>query len=180
MLDLISILRNYQDLENDLSKFYLWLSDIFSTDEEVSRFFSKLYMEEEQHKNIVSYQMKLVRANPIHFRNKTINGALVKKTREVLNDLMSKSNNINLELALKQALILEACTMESYFSCVFNSLSKELETLVKNMQKESLSHFEKIKGFMKKKGFEVPLIPEPSIENINELEKTLEEYFKNN
>ncbi len=178
MLDLLLILKQYYELEEELSKFYLLLSEIFETDSEASKFFSKLYLEEEQHKSIVLYQMKLINTNPIHFRDVKINGALIKKTKEYLKEFLSNTKDFELQKTLKISLILEACTMESYFSSVFNSLSPELENLTKNMQKESQNHYNKIKDFMKKKGFEVPSLSEPDIKGIEELERQLEKCFQ--
>lgn len=178
MLDLLLILRQYYELEEELSKFYYLLSEIFETDTEASKFFSKLYLEEEQHKSIVLYQMKLINTNPIHFRDVKINGALVKKTKEYLKNYLSKTKDFEIQKTLKIALILEACTMESYFSSVFNSLSPELEKLTKSMQKESRNHHEKIKDFMIKRGFEVPTLVEPDIKGIEELERALEKCFQ--
>lgn len=177
MIDLLLILKQYHELEEELSKFYLWLSEVFLTDEEISKFFSKLYIEEEQHKSMILYQMRLIKMNPIQFRNKTINGALLKKTKEFLSAFLSKTNNIGLEKALKISLILEACTMESYFSSAFSSLSPELNNLNKNMLNASHNHYEKIKKFMTINGFDVPGIPKPEIENIEKLEELLEECF---
>lgn len=179
MIDLILILKEYHELEEELSKFYLWLSEVFLTDDDISKFFSKLYMEEEQHKSMILYQMRLIKMNPIQFRNKTINGALLRKTKEFLKAFFSRTNNINLEKALQISLILEACTMESYFSSVF-TISPELDNLNKNMLNNSHNHYEKIKKFMSINGFDVPDIPNPKIENLEKLEELLEECFNQN
>lgn len=179
MYDLLITLKNYYELEEEFSKFYCFLSEVFEKDEEVSKFFSKLYMEEEQHKSMVLYQMKLIKTNPLHFRNIKINGTLLKKTKDYLRSYLTKTKTFQLDECLQVTLLAEACTMESYFSSAFNSLSFELENLTKSMQKESQNHYEKIKKFMEKKGFTVPEIPQPSIEKVEELDSYLEKCFQN-
>lgn len=172
-------LKKYEELEEELSKFYLWLSEVFLTDEEVSRFFSKLYLEEQQHKSMVLYQMRLIKTNPIHFRSFSLDGCLVKKTLEYLKNFTSKINTISLEKALKISLILEASTMESYFASAFGEISPEISKLTKSMQMESKNHFDKIKNFMLKRGFTVLNLPQPDIKNKKELEKELDNCFQN-
>lgn len=179
MFELLTILKKYEELEEELSKFYYWLSEIFLTDEEASKFFSKLYLEEQQHKSIVLYQMRLIKTNPIHFKNFAIDSCLIKKTLKYLKLLTARKNTFSLDEALKISLILEACTMESYFSSAFETISEDLDKLTKSMYNESTNHYEKIKKFMLKKGFEIPNLPEPHIENKKALEKELENCFQN-
>jgi len=179
MFDLITVLKQYYELEEELSKFYLFLSDLFETDEEASKFFSKLYLEEEQHKSMVLYQMRLIKTNPIHFRNVKMNGVLIKKTKEYLKNYISKKNNFELNDCLKVALVLEACTMESYYSSFFNSLSSELENLTKSMQRESQNHYERVKKFMQKRGYDIPVLPDSNINKAEELELSLDKCFQN-
>ncbi|MEJ5166238.1 MAG: hypothetical protein WHV67_04330 [Thermoanaerobaculia bacterium] len=179
MFDLIMSLKKYEELEEELSKFYLWLSEIFLTDEEVSKFFSKLYIEEQQHKSMVLYQMRLIKTNPIHFRTISLDGCLVRKTLDYLKRFISQKNTLSLEEALKTSLLLEACTMESYFTNAFEEVSPEIAKLSRSMQKESQNHFDKIRNFMLKRGMEIPDLPESKIENKLLLEKELDNCFQN-
>lgn len=172
-------LKKYEELEEELSKFYLWLSEIFLTDEEASKFFSKLYLEEQQHKSLVLYQMRLIKTNPIHFRKISMDVSLVKKTLDYLRKFISKKNTISLKEALRISLLLEACTMESYFTNAFEEVSPEIAKLSNNMQKESQNHFDKISSFMLKRGMEIPNLPKPTIENKLLLEKELDNCFQN-
>ncbi len=180
MINLLNVLKEYQQLESELSKFYLWLSDVFIEDEEIKSFFSKLYREEEQHQAVLLYQMRLIKANPINFRNIEINNLhILKDLRKIIEDFMKSPKNVSLEETFKLAYFLEFYTMESYMASTFKDTSKDLDKLVKNMFNESNNHLEKVKKIMLKINIKIPSLKELNDENKENLTEILEKTLKN-
>ncbi len=180
MINLLNVLKEYQQLESELSKFYLWLSDVFIDNEEIKSFFSKLYREEEQHQAVLLYQMRLIKANPISFRNTEINNLhILKDLRKIIEDFMKSPKNISLEETLKLVYFLEFYTIESYMASTFKNTSKDLDILIRNMFNESNNHLERVKKIMLKRNVEIPYLKELNDENKENLMEILEKSLKN-
>lgn len=170
---------NFNNFEEGLSNFYLFLSDRFLEDEEASKLFSTLYIEKESHKTIVHYFKKLIISNPIHFRNIKIDLFLLKRTNIILKKFLSEKRDLNLENLLEFALIFEACTMENYFIYTLRPISKKFDEFLKNLQKVSKNdHYERIKKFMEKRKMKNISVPEPKPENKEKLEREIEKCLK--
>ena len=63
MKDILTILRLIEKLEESLSKLYELFSNKFTDDQEAAGFFHKLSVEEDSHRNLVSYQIRVARQN---------------------------------------------------------------------------------------------------------------------
>ncbi|MGC2424010.1 MAG: hypothetical protein WA666_06615 [Nitrospirota bacterium] len=149
-MDLKSLMSKVVELEGSLSIVYQKIADRFSNDPETKDLFSQLSSEEANHKEIASFQRRVIVANsalfhPVEIDEKTFDYVTVKINR-------LSNNNLTLEEIVDLCVKLEDSMSEHYVFIAAGKTNKRFGKFIVQMSSESLGHAKKIIEFAKKRG----------------------------
>jgi rubrerythrin len=142
MHDIITILSKTEKLEESLSELYRWLSNTFSSDQEISDFFRHLSLDETSHRDIVRYQLRVARKDRHLFPDISADIGYVEDALQKIRDFRSNSLP-SIESSLKFAVEMESNIAEKFFTSIMNQCNKEFATLVDNMSCACRGHLAK-------------------------------------
>jgi rubrerythrin len=147
-MDILKVLTKLGQLEQDTSKLYEWLSNLFVLDAEVARFFRKLSEDEQAHFDLVKYQERIVRKSPKDFEGVDVDLGAVDKTLSRIAEFRATSPSVR--DAIRFALDLETEIVEKYASTIMNQSNKELAALMKNLTNNlKEDHYQQLIQFAK-------------------------------
>ncbi len=152
MADILLVLMRIEVLEGKISELYEWFSRLFSDNKEVSDFFSKMSGDEKQHKDLVSYQVRLVRKNRSIFSDIDADVSAIEDELRRIREFRGTSPSV--DSALRFALELERSLCEHYYKDVLKRSNKEVSALIDNLAKACECHCEDCLGIAKKFGIE--------------------------
>jgi hypothetical protein len=115
MYNIITILSKTEKLEESLSELYRWLSDTFSTNQEISDFFRHLSLDETSHRDIVRYQLRVVRKDRHLFPEISANVGYIEDALQKIREFRNKSLP-SIESSLKFAVNMESNIAEQFFA----------------------------------------------------------------
>lgn len=142
MYNIITILSKTEKLEESLSELYRWLSDTFSTNQEISDFFRHLSLDETSHRDIVRYQLRVVRKDRHLFPEISANVGYIEDALQKIREFRNKSLP-SIESSLKFAVNMESNIAEQFFASIMKQCNKEFATLVDNMSCACRGHLKK-------------------------------------
>jgi len=107
MKDILTILRLIEKLEESLSKLYVLFSNKFSDNQEIKSFYHQLSVEEDSHRNLVNYQIRVARQNEDIFSNVEVDVEEIKNALQKINLIMENSS-ISIEDAVRFTVNIES------------------------------------------------------------------------
>ena len=149
-MDLKSLMSKVVELEGSLSIVYQKIADRFSNDPEVKELFSLLSSEESNHKEIASFERRLITANanlfhPVEMDQKAFDYVMVKINR-------LSNSNLAIDEIVDLCVKLENSMAEHYVFIAAGKTNKRFGKFIVQMSSESLGHANKIIEFAKKRG----------------------------
>jgi rubrerythrin len=149
-IDLKSLMSKVVELEGSLSIVYQKIADRFSNDSETRELFSLLSAEESNHKEIASFERRVILANaglfhPVEIDEKAFDYVMVKINR-------LSNSNLTLDEIVNLCVKLEDSMSEHYVFTAAGKTNKRFGKFIVQMSSESLGHANKIIQFAKKRG----------------------------
>jgi rubrerythrin len=149
-MDLRSLMSKVVELEGSLSIVYQKIADRFSNDSETRELFSLLSSEELNHKEIASFQRRVITANagffhPVEIDQKAFDYVMVKINR-------LSNSNLTIDEIVDLCVKLENSMSEHYVFIAAGKSNKRFGKFIVQMSSESLGHANKIIDFAKKRG----------------------------
>ena len=144
MADVIAVLKKIETLEGRISELYKWLGSLFSGDQEISSFFNRLSAEEQQHRNIALYQLRVVRKSPLMFDQIEVAPSFIDEAMANLKHLRDNPTP-TIKEALELSLELENCLCEEYYSSVMKQSNPEFAAVIDSLASACKDHH---RGFL--------------------------------
>ncbi len=113
-MNIEAVLRPLADLERSVAELYEWYSDLFASDPEASRAFSRMAIEEQGHARLVEYQRKLVRNDASLSVDVTMDLDGINGVLETVRSLRAAAPPPTLEQAIRASLSIEERSAESH------------------------------------------------------------------
>ena len=149
MKDILTILRLIEKLEESLSKLYVLFSNKFSDNQEIKSFYHQLSVEEDSHRNLVNYQIRVARQNEDIFSNVEVDVEEIKNALQKINLIMENSS-ISIEDALRFTVNIEFSLAEQYAANLMKQSNKEFSKLIDSLVSGFKEHHKKIKNMAEK------------------------------
>lgn len=168
MADAWIVLKRIEEMEGSLAGFYEWLGDRFSGMEEIHVFFNHLSREEAGHRDLVSYQARIVRSNPKLFPPVDVDLSLIQRIENSIQEFRTRSVP-TLEGALTFSLSVENSLAEHYFNTVMSHSNPEVAVLIEKLSAGCKKHHRDLARQAEKHG-----IPPRDAGSLPEVDKTEE------
>lgn len=152
-MDVSKVLRGLEEIETKLSELYGWFAEIFKDDPEAVSLFSSLRRDEESHRDLVTFQIRMV------YRERKSFGE-VDVDYEEIKDLIARIDATRngeppkLEAAVGFASQIENSAAESYYRSVLIQSNPAIEGLISTLAKENKRHREIIEEFAGQRGMQ--------------------------
>jgi rubrerythrin len=149
-MDLKSLMSKVVELEGSLSVVYQKIAERFRSDPEAEELFSQLSSEESNHKEIASFERRVIMANgalfyPVEIDEKAFEYVTAKMKR-LSNDNLTIDEIVNLCVKLEDSM------SEHYVFIAAGKTNKRFGKFIVQMSSESLGHANKVIEFAKKRG----------------------------
>lgn len=154
MQDIITILSKTEKLEESLSELYRWLSNALSSNQEISDFFRLLSLDETSHRDIVRYQIRVVRKDKHLFPDISADVEYVEDALQKIREFRSNSFP-SIESSLRFAVEMESSIAEKFFTSIMKQCNKEFAALVDNMSCACRGHLTKCIEMANKHNIEI-------------------------
>ncbi|MEF9426181.1 MAG: hypothetical protein L0956_03045 [Candidatus Mariimomonas ferrooxydans] len=149
MKDILTILRLVEKLEESLSNLYDWLSNKFSDNQEARSFFNQLSFEENSHRNLVSYQIRVARQNKDLFADVEADVEGIKNALEKIKLIMDNSS-LSFEDAVRLTVEIESTLAEQYAVILMKQSIKEFSKLIDSLGSGFKEHHNNLKKMANK------------------------------
>lgn len=154
MTDIISALKKIELMEGKLSELYAWFSKVFEDNREFASFFFKLSLDEKQHRDLVTFQLKLARNNRGLFGNTVVSVDHIESFIKKLDDFRTTNpDRPQAEAVFPFVLQIENSLCEQYYSSVMEQSNEDVAELVKTLSKECDNHYRECLEMAKKHKF---------------------------
>jgi rubrerythrin len=150
MEDIYTVLRHLEELEHSISRLYERFSRDFSNDREASFFFYRLSLDEIAHRDLVKYQLKLVKkSKPDEFAEVDIDIEEIKElTDNIKKEYLSK-DELSIEKAVELALKIESNAAEHHYRQAMKQARPELARLLDSLGRSDKEHLAVIRDYIK-------------------------------
>ncbi len=149
MTDILTVLDNTALLEENLAKFYEWLGEKFSHNKELRAFYHQMSFDELAHRDLVKYQIRVVRKEKDQFSDVDISLDYLKDISEKV--MEHRKNDLpSVEDSLRQTVEIENSLAERYFETVIKQSNKGFAALIQNLGDSSKEHLERCLEMAKK------------------------------
>ena len=159
-MNLYSLLNALEDLESEMALMYRDFEQRFQGDEEACNVFRQLYRDELEHKNIVTYILRLVMQNPKEFSDVDESPGDILEMTEGVKKIRLGKENLGLVEAILLAENLESSAVEHHFRTAAVKANPQLAEMCKNLGRADAVHVRTLQDLMKLKN--LPSIPERS------------------
>jgi hypothetical protein len=151
MVNIVMILSRMEQLEGGLAELYEWLSGQFPDSADVSGFFFRLSLDEKAHRDLVRYQLRMVRGDRKLFPD--VEGDLsvldtVAKRIKQFRDSASPT----LQHSLRFAVEVESSIAEHYVSTILGRSNPAIAGLIENLCRASGGHLKECREMAGKHG----------------------------
>ncbi len=150
MANIMTVLNMLEEIEVSMKNLYQWVSEEFSDDPELYRFFQRMSREEETHAGMVRYQKRLIRQNPDSFDEVSADLSELREFLQFISSIPEKQSNLTPEKALKLAIELEGMDEERMYRDVVVESYPELKELIHNLTRSDKEHCVFLKNFARR------------------------------
>ncbi|NOY22215.1 MAG: hypothetical protein GXO70_01730 [Acidobacteria bacterium] len=150
MANIMTVLNMLEEIEISMKNLYQWLSEEFSDDLELYRFFQRMSREEETHAGMVRYQKRLIRQNPDSFDEVSVDLSELREFLQFISSIPEKQSNLTAEKALKLAIELEGMDEERMYRDVIVESYPALKELIHNLTRSDEEHCVFLKNFARR------------------------------
>ena len=157
-------LKALAQLELSIAKLYEYYCETLEDDPDAALLFSRMAREEHRHLQVVDYQRRLVRANPLLFNDIDLDLAEAERTTIEAQAMTVASHPPTLDEAIGAALRIETNAAESHYRSALASANEEIAAFLENLARGDREHLGRLMEFAKKRALsEVsPALPTPS------------------
>ncbi len=155
-MNLQNLFRLLEDLEGQMAALYKLYSEAFATDEEASKVFYKLSLDEKSHVSVVQYEKRLFKQNPRLFADVELEMDALRAECERVRDLRSARKAPKLEEAVRTALELEAGAAERHYRLAMREANPDVARVLNSLGTADKQHGETLQSFAVKRGFLKP------------------------
>ncbi len=149
MVNVITILSRIEELEGGLAEVYEWLSGQFHDSADVSGFFFRLSLDEKAHRDLVRYQVRMVRGDRKLFPD-------VEADLQAVDFVLHKvkqfrdSGSPTLQHSLRFAVDVESSVAEHYVSTALGRSNPAIAGLIENLSRASSGHLKECREMAEK------------------------------
>jgi len=152
-MDVSKVLRGLEEVETKLSDLYGWFAEIFDDDPEAVSLFTQLRRDEESHRDLVAFQIRMV------YRERKSFGEVDVDYKEIKNligriEAIRNGEPPKLKSAVGFASQIENTAAESYYRSVLIQSNPAIEGLISTLAKENKRHQEMIEEFAGQRGMQ--------------------------
>ncbi len=151
-MDLFLLLHDLDKLEGGLADLYAGYAGEFGSDAEAAALFQALSREETDHRNLVQYQLRLVRESGETFGEVSVSSAPLEATLSRVAQLMLSVRGTGLGEAVRNALRFEQDAAEHYYRTAMAQASPALDSLLGALSGGG-GHIERLRTFAAARGF---------------------------
>jgi hypothetical protein len=169
MIDILKALKTMEEIEAKMAELYEWLSSVFEHDDQASRLFIRLHMEENSHRSVLQYQSRIILKNPRTFRGGvSLDPAHMKAVMETIDRFRNKAAAPDLVESVQVALLFETAAERLYHDEAFLQSLDGLGAFVSRLHKGCKDHTAALKLFAMERGILDPpadfeyAIPDPA------------------
>jgi hypothetical protein len=148
-------LKRIQELEGTLAECYEWLSKCFCEKEQVSAFFYRLSLDELGHRDLASYQARIVMMNPMLFPAVQVDLASLESVIATIKKFRRESLP-SLEETLRVCHDIEAGLAEDYTTTVLGLTHPPMAKLIDSLSEGCKKHHSRIMEFAQQCGVALP------------------------
>ncbi len=150
MANIMTVLNILEEIEKSMKNLYLWVSESFSGEPELYRFFQRMSREEETHAGMVRYQKRLIRQNPDSFAEVSADLTELQEFLQCVTSILENKPKLTPEKALKLAIELEGMDEERMYRDVIVESYPELKELIHNLTRSDKEHLLFLKNFSRR------------------------------
>ncbi|RLE22896.1 MAG: hypothetical protein DRJ08_03405 [Acidobacteria bacterium] len=150
MANIMTVLNMLEEIEISMKNLYQWISEEFTDNTELYRFFQRMSREEETHAGMVKYQKRLVRQNPNSFNEVSTDLSELQEFLQFISSIPEREHNLTPERALKLAIELEGMDEERMYRGVIVESYPELRELIHNLTRSDEEHCIFLKDFARR------------------------------
>ncbi len=150
MANIMTVLNMLEEIEITMKNLYAWISEEFSDDPELYRFFQRMSREEETHAGMVRYQKRLIRQNPDSFDEVSADLSEIREFLQFISSILEKKPELTPEKALNLAIDLEGMDEERMYRDVVVESYPELKELIHSLTQNDKEHCVFLKNFTRK------------------------------
>lgn len=151
-VEMVTLLRHLEDVEQRLAKLYRLLSEKFAEDAEAAFVFYRMSLEEKSHASLVQYQSRLARQNPKLFPAVPFDLDAMLADKVALNKVLDRFGVLDLEAAVTTALELETAYFESHCRAATSAAVPELSRLLASLGAGDEAHIRQLIDFAGRRG----------------------------
>lgn len=151
-MDIYKFLKEAERVEIIMSQLYLRFSNMYSGDEELAFLFRQLSREEDQHQELIQFELKLVMNNRGEFKEVDLPfeeiAPLLKRAEEVLRNpgAMAPAD------ALKLAMEFEKSVAETHMRKAITLSNPKISNLMNSLGKKDAEHYDFLAKLARKRG----------------------------
>ncbi len=150
MENIYTVLRLLEDLEDSISMLYQRFSDDYAIDEATSFFFYKLSLDEIAHRDLVRYQLKLLRnARPDAYNDVDIDINIIRELIDNIEKKLNSDEKYPINRAVDIALEIESNAAEHHYKGAMKQAMPEMARLLDSLGKADKEHMQLIRNFIK-------------------------------
>jgi rubrerythrin len=150
MANIMTVLNMLEEIEISMKNLYQWVSEEFSDDLDLYRFFQRMSREEETHAGMVRYQKRLIHQNPDSFDEVSIDLSELREFLDFISSIRKNSPDLTPESALKLAIQLEGMDEERMYRHAIVESYPELKELIHSLTQSDEQHCVFLKDFAKR------------------------------
>lgn len=150
MANIMTVLNMLEEIEITMKNLYHWISEEFSDDPELYRFFHRMSREEETHAGMVRYQKRLIRQNPDSFDEVSADLSELREFLQFISSILQKRPLLTPEKALNLAINLEEMDEERMYRDVVVESYPELKELIHSLTQSDKEHCVFLKDFTRR------------------------------
>ncbi len=149
-MNLQSLLKPLEELEESLGDLYEWFSRLFEEDEEAASLFYRMAREERSHATLIRYERRLLRQSKLEVPTPMEQSHI----REALDRIRALSQEVppTLEEAIRFALEIENHDAENHYRFTHGTLPASLTRLLGRLGREDLRHYRSLLDFADRRG----------------------------
>jgi len=156
-MELKELLEHLEELEEELSKLYLWFSHIFADDSEACRLFTKMSREEAIHRDLVRKNSALL-TGKTKFAEPDLSVDDLVSMIEDVKKLRGKDQAPSLEQALKLAIVFEHDSAEYYYIKALAEVNPNFKQMADNLSSANRDHKKTLLKLSHNRGFIPPYL----------------------
>jgi rubrerythrin len=139
-MDLVTLLKPLERLEQEMGKLYEWYAELFAADQEASGVFFRLALEEQRHARMVDHVRRLVRQNNALSTSVEADLSDVDDVLDRLARIRSAKGPLEVATAVRLAIELEQNAAEAHYRHVIAESIPEVSKLLQALTRDDRTH----------------------------------------